>query len=103
MSDMAPILLYYAFKTTTPFVDALVNERLRQLLPSTPLTIACLRRCLECVLHAARWKYRTQKIVTKSPSGRHRTLLSGYIFATEARIDNRKNIVKQQYLLHMFW
>jgi len=49
-----PILLYYAFKTTTPFVDALVNERLRQLLPSTPLTIACLRRCLECVLHAAR-------------------------------------------------
>jgi len=27
--------------------------------------------------------------------------LSGYIFATKARIDNRKKIVKQQYLLHM--
>jgi len=32
---MAPILLYHAFKATTPFVDAFVNERLRQLLPST--------------------------------------------------------------------
>jgi len=31
---MAPILLYHAFKAT-PFVDAFVNERLRQLLPST--------------------------------------------------------------------
>jgi len=27
--------------------------------------------------------------------------LSGYIFATKARIDNRKKLVKQQYLLHM--
>ena len=32
---MVPILLYHAFKATTPFVDAFVNERLRQLLPST--------------------------------------------------------------------
>jgi len=31
---MAPILLYHAFKATTPVVDAFVNERLRQLLPS---------------------------------------------------------------------
>jgi len=31
------------------------------------------------------------KIAKKSsPSGHHRTILSGYIFATEARIDNRK-------------
>ena len=37
----------------------------------------------------------------KSPSGRHRTTLSGYIFVTKARIDNRKKLVKQQYLLHM--
>jgi len=43
------------------------------------------------VLHAARWKYRTQKSRQKSPSRHHRTtLLSGYIFATAARIDNRK-------------
>ena len=45
------------------------------------------------VLHAARCKYRTQKIVKNLPSGHHRTTLSGYIFATEARIDNKKKIL----------
>jgi len=34
MFDMAPILLYHALKATTPFVDASVNKRLRQFLPS---------------------------------------------------------------------
>jgi len=38
----------------------------------------------------------------KLPSGCHRTTLLGYIFATKARIDNGKKLVKQQYLLHMF-
>jgi len=33
------------------------------------------------------------KIAKNSTSGHHRTTLSGYIFATEARIDNRKKIV----------
>jgi len=47
------------------------------------------------VLHAARWIYRTQKLRKNSPSGHHRTTLSGCIFATKAFID------KQQYLLHM--
>jgi len=42
------------------------------------------------VLHVARCKCRTQKSREKSPSGHHRTTLSGYIFATKARIDNRK-------------
>jgi len=37
----------------------------------------------------------------KSPSGHHRTTLSGCIFATKARIDNREKLVKQQYLLHL--
>jgi len=35
-------------------------------------------------------KIQDAKIAKKSPSGRHRTTLSGYIFATKARIDNRK-------------
>jgi len=39
------------------------------------------------VLHAARWKYRTQK---KLPFWHHRTTLSSYIFGTKVRIDNRK-------------
>jgi len=42
------------------------------------------------LLHAVRWKHRTQKSSPKSPSGHHRTTLSGYIFATKARINNRK-------------
>ena len=33
--------------------------------------------------------------------GHHRTNLSDYIFANKACIDNRKKLVKQQYLLHM--
>ena len=45
------------------------------------------------MLHAARCKCRTQKKSPKSPSGHHRTTLSGYIFATKACIDNRKNLV----------
>jgi len=53
------------------------------------------------LLHAPSWKHRTQKSRQKSPSGHHLTNLSGYIFATKARIDNRKKTVKQQYVLHM--
>ena len=52
------------------------------------------------VLHAASWKYRTQKNRQNSPSAHHRTTLTGCIFATKARIDNRKKTFKLQYLLH---
>ena len=56
------------------------------------------------VLHAARWKCRTQKWCKKSPSGHHRTTLSGY-FATKARINNlKKNFLSSNiwvYLPHM--
>jgi len=46
------------------------------------------------VLHAARWKCRTQKTDKNAVTFRHhRTPLSGYIFATEARIDNRKKVL----------
>jgi len=41
------------------------------------------------------------KIAKNSPSGHHHTTLSGYIFASKARVDNRKKLVKQQYLPHM--
>jgi len=34
-----------------------------------------------------------KKIAKKSQSGHHRTNLSGYIFATKERIDNRKNLL----------
>jgi len=41
------------------------------------------------VLEAPRWKYRTQKLAKKSPSGHHRTTLSGHIFATNSRIEKK--------------
>jgi len=53
------------------------------------------------VLHVARWKMRDPKNRPKFPSGDHRTNLSGYIFATNALVDNRKKLVKQQCLPHM--
>jgi len=40
------------------------------------------------VLHAARCKYRTQKSRQKSPSGHHRTTLSGYIFSEELSVSD---------------
>jgi len=45
------------------------------------------------LLHAARWKYRTQKLAKKSSSGHHRTTLLDYIFAIKASMDNRKNLL----------
>jgi len=39
----------------------------------------------------------------KSPFGHHSTTLWGYVFASKACIDNRKKLVKQQYLFHMSW
>jgi len=54
------------------------------------------------VLHVACWKCRTQKIARNLPSGYYCSTLSGYVFATKARIDNRKKILKQQCLAHMF-
>jgi len=53
------------------------------------------------VLRAACWKCRTQNVAKSWTSANHRATLSGYIFATKACIDNRKKVVKQQYLLHM--
>jgi len=41
------------------------------------------------------------KMAENSPFGHHHTILSGYIFATKALMDNRKKLIKQQYLLHM--
>jgi len=45
------------------------------------------------VLHTARWTYRTQKLRKKSPSAHHCTTLLGYIFATKACIDRKKNFL----------
>jgi len=45
-------------------------------------------------LHAARWKYRTQKWrKNRHAIWAHRTTLSDWVFATKACIDNRKKIL----------
>ena len=54
--------------------------------------------CLKCAACGS-LDIRDPQNVKNSPSGHHRTTLSGYIFAC---IDNRKKLVKQQYLPHMF-
>ena len=43
-----------------------------------------------CTRLAVAENTRREKSRQKSPSGHHRTTLLGYIFATKARIDNRK-------------
>jgi len=40
-----------------------------------------------------------KKIAKNSPSGNHRTNLSGYIFATEGHIDNRKKTLNSNVFL----
>jgi len=47
------------------------------------------------------WNYGTQKIAKNSPSAHHSTRLSGYIFATKARIDNRKKT--PPHVLTIWW
>jgi len=39
------------------------------------------------------------KIAKNSPSGHHRTTLSGYIYATKAPIDNRKKMLNNNISL----
>jgi len=63
---------------------------------------------LECKFYNGnRWLYYKCKIQDaksrqKSPSAHHRTTLSGYIFTTEACIDNlKKKTFNQRYLVHM--
>jgi len=45
---MVPILLYHAFKATTPFADAFTTNTYNSCCQA--LTIACLRRRRECVV-----------------------------------------------------
>ena len=68
---------------------------------SQPSQIGCLpyfyTRCglsanLECMSEMCCPRLAGNTGRKKSPSAHHRTTLSGYIFLTKARIDNRKNM-----------
>ena len=56
---------------------------------------------LECRSERGALKIQDAKIAKNSPSAHHRTTLLGCIFLNKVCIDNRKKIVKQQYLLHV--
>ena len=68
--------------------------------------VVCLSAHLQCTseMSCTRLAENTgcKNYVKKSPSGHHRTTLSGYIFATKVCIDNRKNVLDSKYILHMF-
>jgi len=93
-------LLYSSFFFFPRLISA-VADWMYTILPHIVWPLCKFKMHFWNVLHAARWKYRMQTIAKNLPSGHHRTTLTGYIFATKARIDNRKKIVKQQYLLHL--
>jgi len=93
-------LLSFFYLFLFPCLISVVAEWMSTILVHTMWSWCELRMQVWNVLHAARWKYRTQKWCKKSPSVHHRTTLPGWIFATKACINNRKKLVKQQYLLH---
>jgi len=49
------------------------------------------------VLHAARWKYRTQNIAISAPS---HNFVGLYLHNKDVYRQSEKKTVKQQYLLH---
>jgi len=76
-----------------PCLISAVGDWMSAILPHMVWPQCKFRMQVWNVLHVTRWKYRTQKSRQKSPSRHHRTTLSGYILATKARIDNRKNLL----------
>ena len=53
------------------------------------------------LLHAARWKHRTQKSRQKSPSGHHRTICRAISSQLRHVSTIGKKLIKHQYVLHM--
>ena len=96
--------LYFAAVVTVFlfFSPILSGWKLSSILPHTMWPWCEFRMQVSNVLHAARWKYRTQKDPQKLAICVPSHILSGYIFATKAYINNREKFVKQQYLLHLF-
>ena len=84
-----------------PRLISAVSDWMSTILPHMVWPYCEFRMQVWNMLQAARGKYKTQKITKNSPSGHHRTTLSGYIFTTKVHVDIGKKLVKQQYLLHM--
>jgi len=75
--------LFYLSSSFFPRLISAVADWMSAILPHISANLGC--RCETCCTRLAQNTGRK-----KSPSGHHRTTLSGYIFATKVRIDNRK-------------
>jgi len=83
---------FFSFRLISPVADWM----------STTLPPWCgLSANLECRSETCCTRLAGNAGCKKSPSAHHRTTLSGYIVTTKARIDNRKKLVKEQYLLQL--
>jgi len=85
--------LFFFLSSSSSFFPGLISataDWMSAILPHMVWPYCKFKMQVWNLLHAARWKHRMQKSRQISPSGHHRTTLSGYIFATKARIDNRK-------------
>ena len=105
LCNSAGHLLYFCPVVSSSFFPRLISavaDWMSTILPYMAWPYCKFRMQVWDVLQVARWKYRMQKNwQKKSPSGRHHTILSGCIFATKTRIDNRKKLVKHQCLSHV--
>jgi len=81
---------YLLLSSFFPCLTPAATHWMSTILPHMVWPLCEFRMQVWNVLHTAHWKYRTQKSCKKSPSGHHRTTLSGYTFATKACIHNRK-------------
>jgi len=78
------------FQSFFPRLISAVGDWMSTILPHMVWPQCKFRMQVWNVLHAARWRCRTQETAKNETFGHHRTTLSSYIFATEARINNRK-------------
>ena len=84
---------YLLFLLFFPRLISPVGDWMSTILPHMLWPLCEFRMQVWNVLHAPGWKYRTQKFAENSLSAHHRTTLSGYNFATNVCVDNRKNLL----------
>ena len=84
------VLWFLLLSSFFPRVFSIVTYCMSTMLPHMMWPQCKFRMQVFNMLHAAGWKYRTQKNCENSPSVHHRTTLWGHIFATKACIDNQK-------------
>ena len=92
---------HYIFVVWFLFSSPILSRRRLNTYHTSTHDVALVRMYSAGLKCAARGslKYRTEKFAKNSPSGHHRTSLSGCIFATEAT-DNRKNLLNSNISPH---